>query len=385
MAGIYLHIPFCRQACHYCNFHFSTSLSGKNDFIPALLKEMETRADYLGGALVETVYFGGGTPSLLDPADLILLLDRLRQLFSLASTAEITLEANPDDMTDRQKIKAWRAAGINRLSIGIQSLYDEDLRWMNRAHDATQAAEAVRLAREEGFDDLSVDFIYGGPTLPDDHWRRNIARAIGWKIPHLSCYALTVEPRTALDTMIRHHKKQAVSPDDQARQLELLMEWMEEAGYEQYEISNFAQPGHRSRHNSAYWAGVPYLGLGPSAHSYDGGSRQWNIANNAGYNAALEAGGSPVADMERLTPVQQLNEYIMISLRTLEGIDLGTVGLRFGPGKAADLQQRARRYVREGKMAETERLILTKEGKLLADGIAADLFFSEPGRVGNDQ
>jgi oxygen-independent coproporphyrinogen-3 oxidase len=376
MAGIYLHIPFCRQACHYCNFHFSTSLQGMNDFVPALLKEMERRSDYLGASPVGTVYLGGGTPSLLSPADLNAILDGLRELFILGPDPEITLEANPDDMTDRQRLKAWRSAGVNRLSIGIQSFFDDDLRWMNRAHDAVQATEAIRLAKEEGFDNMSIDLIYGGPTLPDNHWQRNVAEAIRWEIPHLSCYALTVEPRTALDQLIRRHKRTDVSPDDQARQLLQLMDWMDQAGYEHYEISNFALPGHRSRHNSAYWEGVPYLGLGPSAHSYDGQSREWNIANNARYLSALAGGTLPVAEKELLTPLQKLNEYIMIALRTKEGIDLARIAGIFGESAAKEIEERSRRYVQEEKMQAGDRLFLTNKGKLLADGIAADLFFA---------
>jgi oxygen-independent coproporphyrinogen-3 oxidase len=317
-----------------------------NDFIPALLKEMESRRDYLGAVPVETVYLGGGTPSLIDPSALNLILQRLRELFLFAPGAEITLEANPDDMTDRGRIGSWRSTGINRLSIGIQSFFDEDLKWMNRAHHAAQAAESIRLAKEEGFDNLSIDLIYGGPTLPDDHWQRNVAEAIRLQIPHLSCYALTVEPRTALDKLIRQHKRAEVNPDDQARQLLLLMDWLARAGYEHYEISNFALPGHRSRHNSAYWQGKPYLGLGPSAHSFDGRSREWNLANNALYIAALAAGELPVAEKETLTIVQQINEYIMISLRTIEGVDLSTVNRRFGPGAADALLERAKRYCR---------------------------------------
>ncbi|HXD78970.1 MAG TPA: radical SAM family heme chaperone HemW [Puia sp.] len=379
MAGIYLHIPFCRQACHYCNFHFSTSLRHRNDFVPALLKEMESRADYLANAPVDTVYFGGGTPSLLDPDDLAGIVDRIGRLFALSADAEVTLEANPDDMTARGRVRDWRSAGINRLSIGVQSFFEEDLRWMNRAHNAAQAEDAIRLAGEEGIDDLSIDLIYGGPTLPDRHWEANVTRAIAWRIPHISCYALTVEPRTALDSLIRAHRVRDVDTGDQARQFLLLMEWMEKAGYEQYEISNFARPGRRSRHNSSYWRGVPYLGLGPSAHSFDGKSRQWNVANNAAYLEAMEAGRPAVEEREWLTPVQQLNEYIMTSLRTLEGLDLGSVDRRFGRSAAAGLLERAGRYIAGGKMVKTANLVLTTEGKLLADGIAADLFFSDGG------
>ena len=375
MAGIYLHIPFCRQACHYCNFHFSTSLKGKNDFIPALLKEMGKRKDYIGQERVATVYLGGGTPSLLEPMQLRTILDKLRETFIPDPAVEITMEANPDDMTQAATIRAWRAAGINRLSIGVQSFFNEDLQWMNRAHNAEQAVECIRMAQGEGFDNISIDLIYGGPTLPDHHWQENVQRAIALQIPHLSCYALTVEPRTALDTLIRGHRRQDVSPDDQARQFLLLMDWMDQAGYEHYEISNFALPGHRSRHNSSYWRGETYLGLGPSAHSYDGVSRQWNVANNAKYIAALENDGEFIAEKEILTPVQQLNEYIMISLRTRDGMDMSHLTARFGPEAARDVETRAQRYIKEGKM--TAALALTTEGKLLADGIAADLFFDQ--------
>jgi oxygen-independent coproporphyrinogen-3 oxidase len=388
MAGIYLHIPFCRQACHYCNFHFSTSLSRKNDFITALLKEMEIRQDYIDGASVDTVYFGGGTPSLLEQAELQRILEQLQISFSLAPGAEITLEANPDDMTP-ERLSAWHSAGVNRLSIGIQSFFEEDLQWMNRAHDAVQAMECIRMAQGEGFENMSIDLIYGGPTLPDSHWKKNVERAVDLQVPHLSCYALTVEPRTALDKLIHQHKKEAVNPDDQARQLLLLMDWMAGAGYEHYEISNFAKPGRRSRHNSSYWQGKTYLGLGPSAHSYNGVSRQWNVANNSLYITALNEGTVPsdavaaagdsktaLIEKEELTLVQQLNEYIMISLRTMEGSDLQFVAGRWGQQTALQLERAVDRYIREGKVRLHEgRLTLTREGKLLADGIAADLFF----------
>jgi len=380
MAGIYLHIPFCRQACHYCNFHFSTSLTGINDFVTALLKEMVLRKDYIGGEPVETIYFGGGTPSLLEGDQLERIMEGLRTNFMIAQGAEITLEANPDDFDfdfDSDflpgRISAWRKTGINRLSIGIQSFFEEDLRWMNRAHNAGQAIDSIRMAQEQGFDNISIDLIYGGPTLPDDHWRQNVEQAIRLQIPHLSCYALTVEPKTALDKMIHQHKKQDVDPEDQARQFLLLMDWTAAAGYEHYEISNFARPGRRSRHNSSYWQGKTYLGLGPSAHSYNGVSREWNVANNA-----LYIKGAPVAEKEVLTPAQQINEYIMISLRTLEGCDLRVVSERFGKEKAQELGLQARRFIEEGKMAAwADRLVLTQAGKLLADGISADLFFED--------
>jgi oxygen-independent coproporphyrinogen-3 oxidase len=397
MAGIYLHVPFCRQACYYCNFHFSTSLKRKNDFVVALLKEMDLQKNYIGGDPVETIYFGGGTPSLLEAGELDQILERLRADFSVEGGAEITLEANPDDITPF-RLGAWKKAGINRLSVGVQSFFEEDLRWMNRAHSAGQAVESIRMAQGEGFDHISIDLIYGTPTLPDARWEKNVEQAFRLHIPHLSCYALTVEPRTALDKMIHLKKKEDINPDDQARQFLLLMEWMAEAGYEHYEISNFSLPGQRSRHNSSYWQGKSYLGLGPSAHSYNGVSRQWNIADNALYIDTLLAAtpatggtpwqresnlsgkgfppGNPLFDKEDLTRVQQLNEYIMISLRTMEGLDLNLVSERFGKEDGEDLITRSMRYVEDGKMLrKNEHLILTREGKLLADGIASQLFF----------
>jgi len=350
-----------------------------NDFVPALLKEMDRRRDYLGDRSVQTVYLGGGTPSLLSPAAINTILEHIRRHFTVGPDPEITLEANPDDMTDRGQLIAWHAAGITRLSIGVQSFFDADLRWMNRAHQAQQARESIRLAQEAGFDNLSIDLIYGGPTLPDDHWEANVREAIRFGIPHLSCYALTVEPRTALDKLIRQHKQDEVSADDQARQLLLLMDWMTDAGYEHYEISNFARPGRRSRHNSAYWQGTTYLGLGPSAHSYDGLSRQWNIANNAKYMAAMTLADplpSLVAGKEMLTGVQQFNEYVMLALRTTEGLDSRQMKGRFGDQAVQGIIKRIEPYVLHGKAVMTDdRIFLTPEGKLLADRIAADLFY----------
>jgi oxygen-independent coproporphyrinogen-3 oxidase len=384
MAGIYIHIPFCRRACHYCNFHFSTSLQRKNDFVSALLEEIERKRLYFEGESVETIYLGGGTPSLLSAGELEQIMKKLRTVFPIEAGAEVTLEANPDDITIAGNLQSWRAAGINRLSIGIQSFYEEDLQWMNRAHTASQALNSITMAQEEGFDNISIDLIYGSPILTDEHWARNVEQAIRLKIPHLSCYALTVEPKTALDKMISQHKKEAVDPDTQARQFLLLMDWLERAGYEHYEISNFALPGKRSRHNSSYWQGKKYLGLGPSAHSYDGGSRQWNIANNALY--ILPPEGQPLFEKEDLTAAQRLNEYIMISLRTKEGCNAAYVAATFGEAAGKKLMAQAGRYIQEGKMnieyvndpnkdQETgQRLVLTREGKLLADGIAADLF-----------
>lgn len=376
MAGIYLHIPFCKKACHYCNFHFSTSLRQKNDFTGALLREISLQQNYLQGQTVETIYFGGGTPSLLEQEELEIILDQLRRSFAIHPQAEYTLEANPDDITPA-KLAAWKQVGINRLSIGIQSFFEEDLQWMNRAHNAQQAEACIRLAQQAGFYNLTIDLIYGTPALTDARWQENVQKALALGVPHLSCYALTVEPGTALQKMIDQHKKEAVDDEKQARHFTLLMQWVQEAGYEHYEISNFARPGFRSRHNTSYWQGKPYLGLGPSAHSFNGAVRQWNVANNALYIQSLQKDSLPF-ESEQLDARQQLNEYIMISLRTAEGIDLNRLEQQFGAAARSAVQASLQPYLQSKRcIIQEQRVILTKEGKLFADGIAADLFVVE--------
>jgi oxygen-independent coproporphyrinogen III oxidase len=373
MAGLYIHIPFCKQACHYCNFHFSTSLAYKNDFIGALLNEIILRKDYLAGEKIETIYFGGGTPSVLESPDINQVMDAIFSNFSVDETAEITLEANPDDIGPAT-LKSWRDGGINRLSIGVQSFFDEDLLWMNRVHDAGQASLSIDYAFEAGFSNISIDLIYGSPTTSDIHWEKNVERAIRAGIPHLSCYALTVEPKTPLNKMIRQHKKENIDQDHQARQFLLLMDWMASAKYEHYEISNFALPGKRSRHNSAYWLGKKYLGLGPSSHSYNGISRQWNLPNNQLYIHSI-AGKQLAFEIESLTCIQRLNEIIMTSVRTSEGISLESISAQFGEAAGKRILSNAATYVKANKLViEGASLRLSREGKLLADGIAADLF-----------
>jgi oxygen-independent coproporphyrinogen-3 oxidase len=374
MAGIYIHIPFCRQACHYCNFHFSTSPALQNDFTVALLKEMNGRSAYLDGEKVETIYFGGGTPSLMPDAIIREILDAVYRLFPVSPDPEITLESNPDDMLP-DRLKAWKDMGINRLSIGIQSFFSEDLVWMNRAHDAEQALRAVELTIKTGFDQFSLDLIYGSPGLTDEKWDKNLHTALSFHPPHISCYALTVEPKTALFNMIRMKKSADLQPEKQAVQFLTGIETLETAGYEHYEISSFAIPGNRSRHNSAYWHSKKYLGLGPSAHSFNGSSRQWNIANNALYIKSL-MNGEPHFESEILQPRDLLNEYIMTSLRTLEGLDLRQVRADFGDDKAKWLEHKASAYIQSNRMENRQgKLVLTGNGKLFADGIAAALFF----------
>jgi oxygen-independent coproporphyrinogen-3 oxidase len=376
MAGLYIHIPFCKQACYYCNFHFSTSLAYKNDFIRALLKEILLQKDYLKGESINTIYFGGGTPSLLEIDELNQVLQALRMNFIVVEDAEITLEANPDDINPSM-LNSWLNSGINRLSIGVQSFFDEDLQWMNRAHNAGQALHCLENAKQAGFSNISIDLIYGSPTTSDSSWEKNVEKAIALGIPHLSCYALTVEPKTPLNKMILQHKKKNIDFEDQARQFLLLTEWLSAANYEHYEISNFARKGWRSKHNSSYWLGEKYLGLGPSAHSFNGASRQWNQSNNQIYIQSLSKSEIPF-EVELLTSVQRLNEFIMTSLRTADGISLDIISSQFGQIVVERIITNAKQYLKNGNMAmDGTSIRLTRDGMLLADGIAADLFFEK--------
>jgi oxygen-independent coproporphyrinogen-3 oxidase len=375
LAGVYIHIPFCKQACSYCNFHFSTSLRRKNELVAALLGEMELRRDYLKNESVETIYFGGGTPSLLPILDFRCLIEKIGELFVVDESAEITLETNPDDISEHT-LTEWKETGINRLSIGVQSFFEEDLKWMNRAHTAKQTVASLQSAVKK-FDNITVDLIYGTPLLTNERWKKNIERTIGGGVAHLSCYALTVEPKTPLYRLIKEQKTADIDPDKQSEQFLMLMEWMEEAGYEHYEISNFAKPGFVSRHNSAYWQGKKYLGIGPSAHSFDGESRQWNISNNNIYIESLSKGTVPY-EKELLTATQRLNEYLMTSLRTMEGLDLS----RVEDPISHELQVASRKFIERGLMVEEKsHLKLTRQGKLLADGIAAELFFEDVNKI----
>ncbi len=376
MAGIYIHIPFCKQACTYCNFHFSTSLKQKNDLIAALLKEVCLVPLFNGNPTIETIYFGGGTPSILQPNELQDIITAIYRKFPVADHAEITLEANPDDISIQQ-LAHWKQIGINRLSIGIQSFYERDLVWMNRAHNAQQAAQSIQLSREAGIHNISADLIYGIPGLSDGEWHANVEKLIALKVPHISCYALTVEPSTALHYQIRKQQRADMDQEQQAKQFLLLMDWLTHNGYEHYEISNFSLPGHRSRHNSSYWLGKPYYGFGPAAHSFDGvHTRSWNVANNSRYIKALAADTIP-REKEILTETQQLNEYIMTALRTTEGVDLGHVEHQFGNSYKENVLRSATTYLPARLLLQDNFLKLTREGKLFADGIAAGLFQDE--------
>jgi len=338
----------------------------------ALLKEITLQKGFLDDETVETIYFGGGTPSLLSIEDLHAIISTLNKNFKVTDTAEITFEANPDDITE-EKLVEWKKAGVTRLSIGVQSFFEEDLKWMNRAHNAAQAILSLHLAIKY-FDNITIDLIYGLPDLTNEKWKQNVDTAISLGIPHLSCYALTVEPKTPLDKMIKLNKSKDVNPDKQSEQFLLLMEWLAEADYEQYEISNFAKPEYRSRHNSSYWQGKKYLGLGPSAHSFNGKERQWNIANNNAYINSINENKIP-SEKEILTETQRVNEYIMTSLRTIEGLKFENILFTETITKEK-LLNKSQRFINSGLLSfQNDTLILTIEGKLLADGIASDLFF----------
>ncbi len=373
MPGLYLHIPFCKQACHYCNFHFSTSLRMKGAMVEAILKELDLQQGYLKGEEIQSIYFGGGTPSLLETKELEQIFSNIHRLHRVAPDAEITLEANPDDLTPAKLRDLKNYTPVNRLSIGIQSFADVDLRWMNRAHNSVHARACLDDAIGMGFHDLTIDLIYGSPTTPDEQWAENLRLAFEYDIPHLSCYCLTVEDGTALGTFVRRGQQPPVDEDRAARQFETLMESAAKKGYEHYEISNFAKPGRYARHNTNYWRSESYLGLGPSAHSFDGVSRQWNVANNAQYINALATGNVPF-EREVLTPEQVYNEYVMTSLRTMWGVDLEKIRA-MGPGFVQHFETSSQPFLVSGDLEKSgENYRLSRAGKLLADRVAMELF-----------
>lgn len=372
MAGIYLHIPFCKQACHYCDFHFSTNLAARNDMVKAMATELALRKSYIREP-VDTIYFGGGTPSMISTADLHALLTAIHNHFEIAPSPEITLEANPDDL-DFAQLQLLREAGINRLSIGIQSFHDAVLRYLNRAHTGTAAVTAMRDARRAGFSNISIDLIYAIPEQPDSAWRDNIAQALALQPEHISAYSLTIEKKTVFGHRAAQGSLQAVSDDDAARQLEILVDTLAQSGYEQYEVSNFCKPGFYSRHNSSYWQQAPYLGVGPSAHSYDGATRQFNISNNAIYLKMLAQQQIP-AQLEQLQREDHINEYLLTTLRTSWGCDLERLRQVYHYDLISQYPDYLKILFTQGlAIQEGHHLKLTKKGRLLADKIASDLF-----------
>ena len=373
MAGIYLHIPFCKQACYYCNFHFSTSLKHKEPVVQAILRELEIRYNYLNQQQIESIYFGGGTPSLLSNSELALILDKIEELFSVNANVEITLEANPDDLSE-ERLRSLVNSRINRLSIGIQSFFDEDLKYMNRAHSAREAEHCLALATRL-FDNITIDLIYGVPNMSNERWRLNVLKALSYNVSHISSYALTVEEKTALDLLIKKGKLEAVNEELAASHFSVLLEETAKAGLVHYEISNFGKEGYFSKHNTSYWQGKSYLGVGPSAHSFNGKERSWNIANNTKYIKALRQNELPL-EIEKLTVEDRFNEAVMIGLRTLWGVDLNSLKKEFGDSRYFKFQRSYQPFVEKGllEVSEINCLKATAQGQFLIDGIASDLF-----------
>ena len=372
MSGIYIHIPFCKQACHYCDFHFSTSLKKKNDVINALVKELELRKDEQQGQIIETIYFGGGTPSLLTNDEIQILIDTIYTNYSIITNPEITLEANPDDLTKKRIIELSKTS-INRLSIGIQSFFEDDLKRMNRAHNAKEAIQCLEITSKY-YDNITIDLIYGIPDMSLEKWSKNLNKAFNFNINHISSYALTVEPKTALATFI---KKGSYPPIDEHlafKHFNHLIKATQAQGFIHYETSNFGKPNFFSKHNTSYWKGKSYLGIGPSAHSFHTSKRSWNVSNNSKYIAAIQKSVLP-STTETLTIQDQYNEYIMTGLRTIWGVSIHKVEKSFGEIHKIHLLQNAEKFIQKNLLQlKNENITVTQKGKFLVDGIASELF-----------
>jgi oxygen-independent coproporphyrinogen-3 oxidase len=371
-AGIYIHIPFCKQACHYCDFHFSTSLKKKDEMVLALAKEIELRKGEFENESIETIYFGGGTPSILEISDLKFLIDEVYRNYKVVSTPEITVEANPDDLS-YDTISQLANSPVNRLSIGIQSFFEDDLKLMNRAHNAEEAKKCLEIATQH-FDNISIDLIYGIPNMSNEKWIQNIDTALSFGVPHISSYALTVEPKTALHTFIQ--KGIIPQPDDEvaAAHFQILVDKLSENDFIHYELSNFGKENYFSKNNSSYWLGKKYIGIGPSAHSYDGQNRGWNVSNNALYIKSIQENKLPI-EIETLTKTDRYNEYIMTGLRTIWGVSLKRIEQEFGKTYLDYLNQQAAKFIEDHLLFVDDNILrTTKNGKFLCDGITSDLF-----------
>lgn len=371
MSGLYIHIPFCKQACHYCDFHFSTVMKKRTEMVDALIGEIQLRK-YELPETVETIYFGGGTPSVLSNEEIDRIINAVYDHFTVADNPEITLEANPDDLSGN-RIIALSKSRINRLSIGIQSFFDDDLKLMNRAHNATEAKQSLAAAATY-FDNISIDLIYGIPGMDDEKWQQNIETALSFGIPHISSYALTVEPKTALHKLVATGEIPSPSDEAASEHFRILCDRLDQKGFVHYELSNFGKPGYFSRNNTAYWLGKKYLGIGPSAHSYDGDSRSWNIANNSLYIKAIAQNQLP-QEREILTKTDRYNEYIMTGLRTIWGVSLERIEREFGADVLEYLEAQSESFLQQELLMIDNRVLkTTAKGKFLADGLASDLF-----------
>ncbi|WP_338193144.1 radical SAM family heme chaperone HemW [Flagellimonas marinaquae] len=372
MSGIYIHIPFCKQACHYCDFHFSTQLGKREAMVKAIVQELQLRRPEMRGG-IETIYFGGGTPSVLSNDEIEFLIKTVYDNYKVIDRPEITLEANPDDLSNNRIIELSKSP-VNRLSIGIQSFFDGDLKLMNRAHNASEAEKCIKEATQY-FDNITIDLIYGIPGMTNERWKTNIQKALDFGLPHISSYALTVEPRTALQKFIEKGVVPNVDDEQAQEQFYILVDTLEAHGFVNYEISNFGKPDYFSKNNTAYWLGKSYLGVGPSAHSFNGKHRSWNIRNNPIYLKKIAEGVLPL-EIETLSTPDRYNEFVMTGLRTIWGVDLEQVATDFGERYVQYLDQQAARFLDQGLLIlEGQKLLTTKKGKFLADGIASDLFF----------
>ena len=372
MSGIYIHIPFCKQACHYCDFHFSTNLKKKDEMVLALAKEIQLRKSEFQDEIVETIYFGGGTPSILSIEDLRFLIDEIYRNYKVVENPEITVEANPDDLTENRIID-FSKNKVNRLSIGIQSFFGDDLKMMNRAHNAEEAKKCLETATQY-FDNISIDLIYGVPEMSNEKWLQNIETALSFGVPHISSYALTVEPKTALHSFIQ--KGIIPQPDDEVAQehFHILVDKLSENGFIHYELSNFGKENFFSKNNSSYWLGKKYIGIGPSAHSYDGKNRGWNVSNNSLYIKSIQENKLPI-EIETLTKTDRYNEYIMTGLRTIWGVSLERIEQEFGKTYLDYLKKQAAKFIEDHLLfVDNNILRTTQKGKFLSDGIASDLF-----------
>ena len=373
MSGIYIHVPFCKQACHYCDFHFSTQMGKKEAMVNAIAKELVLRKSEVDDE-VETIYFGGGTPSVLSNDEIERLIQTVCDNFQVIDNPEITLEANPDDLTE-QKVKELKDTPINRFSIGVQSFQAKDLEYMNRAHNVQQANDSIKRVQDTGWENITVDLIYGTPTLSHEQWQENMQTVIDTNVPHLSAYGLTAEEKTPLHHAIKKGEQLPLDEEKSKVQFEMLMDFIPKNGLEQYEISNFAKKGYEAKHNGSYWTDEKYLGLGPSAHSFDGKRRIWNISNNIRYINSIKK-GQLNNDFEVLSQEQRFNEYVLTSLRTKEGCNLDYVKSRFSPFLFDFLTFSTKKWRKNGEIEQNGSfLVLTKKGKLVADWVASELFY----------
>lgn len=374
MSGIYIHIPFCKQACHYCDFHFSTSLKLKSNLVEAILTEIDLRLPYLKNKNIETIYFGGGTPSLLSEKELFLILEKLYKTYNVSSHAEITLEANPDDLSI-DKLKELKRLEINRLSIGLQSFNDEELIWMNRAHTAAESEASVKRSQDKGFENISIDLIYGSKFSNLTNWKKTLDKTISLDVKHISSYNLTIEDKTKLGHDFKVKKEMAIDDEKSSELFLEMIDRLEKNKFIHYEISNFGKENWFSNHNSNYWKGIDYIGFGPSAHSFDGVSRQWNISNNSLYIKNVNDTNESYFEKELLSEVDQFNEYILTSLRTIWGIDAEVLKNKFSSEIIDSFNRNINTYISKGMVTFTNnQYVLTSNGKLFADRIASELF-----------